>query len=728
MRTTFNLLISLMIPVLGVTQEAEKSLDLKDVWLSGKFFPETFDGVNHLDEGDHYSKLQTNEESGYQFILKYHYESEQPKDTLFHTRQMGSNDFKIDDYQFSASSRYLLLKTETISIYRHSTKAKFYVYDLQEDRQMQVFDTAHVMYTSFAPNETHVAFVYKNNLYIQDINDGKVTQITNDGKKNKILNGRSDWVYEEEFKLVKAFEWAPDGEKIAFYKFDESRVKQYTIAKYNDVYPKQYTYKYPKAGEKNSILSLHIYHLSDDKTVDVASGDETDIYLPRMKWTNDEDLLSYQKLNRRQNELNLYFVDAETGDRNLIYTEKDDAYISVDDDLTFLNNNQFIWTSTKDGYNHIYLMNNNGEEVRQITNGDWPVTKLLGIDEERGKVYYQSAQPDPMQRQVHRIDFDGNDQKTIADKPGTNAVKFSKTYDYHIWTHNAANEPHKVALHKRGGAKVRQLVENNELESRMEDYNFVDKEFFQFETKDGTNLNGWLMKPTDFDPNEEYPVFITIYGGPGAQTVTDEWGWTNFIYYQMLAQNGYVVVSVDNRGTGGRGEQFQKMTYMNLGKFESIDQVQAAEYLGNQDYIDEERIGIFGWSYGGYLTLLSLARGSDVFKTGVAVAPVTDWHFYDNIYTERYMRKPSENQEGYRESSVLHKIDSIKDNFLLVHGTYDDNVHPQNSMKLIQNLIKSNKQFNSEFYPNKAHSINGGITRYHLFSRITKFLEENLKN
>lgn len=727
MKSLSMFFLSVLVSCLAISQE--KELTLQQVWASGEFLPNTFPGVQSMNDGTHYTRSRSVQSPANNAIVKYHYEKEKPVDTLFSFRWLDTPyvNMHFSSYRFSEQENLILLKTSVSKIYRHSTRAVFYVYDRDVKDIMPVFDGKQVMYATLSPDEKHVAFVYQNNLYLQD-NSGKVKQITRDGEKNKILNGRSDWVYEEEFKLVKAFRWSPDGEKLAYYKFDESRVKQYSLPEYvsGQSYPEMYTYKYPVAGEANSVISLHNYDLGSGKTVKLETGKEKDIYIPRIQWTSDPGILSYQKLNRWQNHLKLYFVEAKTGERTLVYEEKSQSYIDIDDDLTFLKDNRFIWSSGKSGYNHLYLLNDRGKELVQLTSGEWEVTDFLGVDEKQEQVYYRSAEVSPLQRHVYRVDLQGKDHERLTHREGTNQLSFSDDYSYYIHTHTSANRPHEVSVHKAGGKQVRVVVENSTLEQKMKDYNFTRKEFITFKTVDGTSLNGSMIKPTDFDADKKYPVLMYVYGGPGSQLVRDRWGWIYYVYFQYLAQKGYLIVTVDNRGTGARGEAFKKITYLNLGKYESIDQIAAAKYLAQKDYVDPKRIGIFGWSYGGYLSALCLMKGNEVFKSVVSVAPVTDWHFYDNIYTERFMRRPEDNPEGYKESAVMNYVDSLQGNLLLVHGTFDDNVHPINSMSLIREMVKRNKPFDSEFYPNKTHGIGGGYTRLHLFERITRFIFDHL--
>ena len=725
MRHLLFSVIALMLGFASPVHSQEDSLSLRDVWASGTFFPNRFSSVNHLDDGDHFTRLKQNRAANSQFILRYQYRNADPLDTLYKTKALPG----IDDYSFSSSGQYILLKTATQPIYRYSTRAVFYVYNRENEQLTPIHDKAHVMYATISPDEEHVAYVHENNLYLQEIGGTNTQAVTTEGEKNKILYGRSDWVYEEELNLVKAFEWSPDGEHLAYYRFDESHLPTYTLNKYVDSnYPYKYTYKYPKVGEASSHVSLHVFDLKADDKVKINTEPDAWEYLPRIQWTKDPSLLSYQTLNRNQNNLKLYFADANDGSTELIHQKESETYVEVNKTLTFLANNHFIWNSEKSGYNHLYHYNAEGEQLNAITAGKWEVTSLLGYHPADKKVYFQAARPTPMQRHVYVTDLSGENRKKLSKKPGISEANFSADFSHLVLTSSGMNRPPRTTIRKASGKVLREPVNNKALKKRMANYGFREQSFFQFETKDGTSLNGYMLKPQGFDPDKEYPVLMRCYGGPGIQTVKHEWGYFDYIYNQYLAQQGYIVVSIDNRGTGGRGREFQKMTYQNLGHYESIDQIAGAEYLAEKPYVDEDRIGIFGWSYGGYLSLLSLAKGSEAFQTAVAVAPVTDWRFYDNIYTERYMRRPEGNKDGYEQSSVLNYVDSFQDHFLLVHGMYDDNVHPQNSMELIRRLVSRNKPFDAEVYPNKTHSISGGLTRYHLFRKITDYLADHLKN
>lgn len=706
---------------------AQQDITLTEMWTTPRFFPKGVSGMKPMQDGDHFAKVARNMQTGRVYLIQYPYEGNDSTilfDSKWLPEEQGS--ISIEDFSFSPSENFLLLQTSTIPIYRHSKKSIYYIWDRENRKLSPLASQGHVMFPEFNPQEEKVAYVQENDLYIQNLETGKVTAVTTDGEKNEIINGASDWVYEEEFKLVKAFHWNPTGDKLAWIKFNESEVEQMTIFEYsNQEYPEPYEYKYPKVGFGNSILSVHVYDDASGKKVLVDVGEENDQYLPRIKWTNDPQTLAIQRMNRLQNKLEILFADAATGKTRVVMVETSDTYIDVTDDWTFLEDNDFIWTSDKSGFNHIYLYDRDGELKRQITSGDWPVTDFLGVDEEEKTVFYASAEKSPLERQVYSISLKGKRKRPITPQAGWNEASFSKNYEYFIHTHSDALTPPSVYIRNENGGMVKVLEENKELAEVIDRYNWQEKEFFTFETVDGTNLNAWRITPPNFDETKEYPVLITLYGGPGSQTVTNQWSSYNDVWYQYMAQQGIIIISVDPRGTGARGRDFQKQTYLKLGELETEDLVAMAKWLGQQEYIDDERIGIFGWSYGGYMASLAITKGAEQFDLAVAVAPVTDWRWYDNIYTERYMQTVELNPEGYQESSVLNYADQLEGDFLLVHGTFDDNVHPQHSFELSKQLVMRNIPFDSEFYTNKNHGIYGGYTRLHLFSKISNFITEN---
>jgi dipeptidyl-peptidase-4 len=625
-----------------------------------------------------------------------------------------------------------LIPTETDPIYRHSSKSVFYTWDTKE-KTLERLSSGKQRLAEFSPDGRYIAFVRENNLFIKDMISKKETAITHDGEVNHIINGTCDWVYEEEFGFTKGFHWSADSKKIAFYKFDESRVKEYTLTYFGDLYPKLYTYKYPKAGEANSIVNIYVYHLDDNKTVKMDVGEETDQYLPRIKWTNDAGILAIERLNRLQNHLDILLADAQTGHSRVMYQEDNKYYIEITDNLTFVNeNDMFLITSEKDGYNHIYLYTIQGDLVKQLTSGKWDVTEVYGFNEKKKRVFYQSAEESPLDREICYVDLKGNRTK-ISKRKGTNRADFSSNFQYYINTFSDVQTPPYITVNNIKGEEIRVLEDNQQLVNILKEYDMGEFSFFTFTSpefmlpdSEQVSLNAWKILPPDFDPAKKYPVLVTIYGGPGSQTVTNSWGYFNYMWYQMLAEHGFIIVSVDNRGTGSRGELFKKMTYLELGKYETIDYIETAKYLGSLDYIDKDRIGIFGWSYGGFMASNAITRGADYFSTAVAVAPVTNWRYYDNIYTERFMRTPQENPSGYDDNSPINHVDKLKGNYFLIHGSADDNVHFQNSMDMITALQKANKNFKLMIYPNKNHGIYGGNTRYYLFNSISEFLYDHM--
>ncbi|HKK47391.1 MAG TPA: S9 family peptidase, partial [Balneolaceae bacterium] len=553
-------------------------------------------------------------------------------------------------------------------------------------------------------------------------------QITHDGKVDHIINGATDWVYEEEFGFTKAWYWSPDGSKIAFYRFDESRVKEFFYTKWGNLYPDQTRFKYPKAGQKNSIVKIGVYDLDSGKTTWMDVGSENDQYIPRINWTKDSGTLAIRRMDRLQNRQDLMLANTNTGETNIIKTETSNAWIDVNDDLKFLDNGkQFIYASEESGYNHIYLYNLDGSLVRQITKGDWEVTNYLGYNEKTKKIYYLSTEESPLQRQLYSINIDGTHKQRLSKKTGWYSINMSRDYKYYIETYSAPGNPPEYTLHKGDGKRVRVLEDNAHLKNMMADYKMPSKKYFKIKLPQAT-LNAYMMKPYDFDPSKKYPVLFYVYGGPGSQTVQKKFSsGQQGMWHRYLTQEGYIIVSVDNRGTGGRGRDFEKQVYKKLGQYEVQDQIDAAKYLvKNYDFIDEDRIGIWGWSYGAYMSSLVLEKGNDVFSTAIAVSPVTNWRFYDTIYTERFMQTPQMNPEGYKKGSPLTYADQIKGHYLLVHGTGDDNVHFQNSVAMVNKLIQANVQFRTMYYPNRNHGIYGGNTRRHLFRMLNSFILENL--
>ena len=716
-------LAAILVPTFTSAQQ-QTAISLDDIWKDYKFYAKRIPGFNFQNDGKHYTRQMKSK------IQQFDLTTGKQTATILDAEKLkGRNGFsgEMDSYEFSADEDKIMITSETESIYRHSSRSNFWVWDRSE--LWPVYKEGKVRYATFNPQATKVAFVFANNLYIKDLATQKVTQITKDGKQNEIINGATDWVYEEEFAIWKGFEWSPDGNKIAYYRFDESEVKEFTMTNYHDeLYPEYVTFKYPKVGEKNSEVSIHIYNLETLKTAKVDLGDKKDMYVPRIVWTPDPNQLVVFHMNRHQNELELLLTDGRTGKTTTLLKEENKYYIDIHDNLTFLNGGkQFVWTSEKDGWNHVYL-HTVGGKPKQLTKGEWEVTSFYGVDEENGMVYYQAAKNKPQQREIYGLSLQGKKEIKLATKAGWNSAQFSSTHDYFVLTHSTANTAPTYAVYDRNGKLVRSLEDNHGMAKLQAAYETTPIEFFDFETSEGVSLNGYMIKPADFKENRSYPVFMYLYGGPGSQTVVDRWGGQNYWWFQMLAQQGYIVAVVDNRGTGGRGEEFKKMTYQNLGHYETIDQIEAAKYLANLKYTDPNRIGIFGWSYGGYMSSLCLLKGNDVFKAAIAVAPVTSWKWYDTIYTERYMRTLRENMAGYKENSPIYFADRLRGNYLLVHGMGDDNVHFQHTAEMANALVMANKQFDTYFYPNRNHGIYGGPTRLHLYTKMTNFLWDNLMN
>lgn len=716
-------------------QTARKEISLKDIWTTHSLFPKTVHGIVSLNNGKQYTEIKNGS------IVVYDYRTGDSVTTLVNAKELVPEGKKIPiqigKFSVNKDETEFIFPTQTEHIYRHSRISYDYIWNMKTKKLTPLSDKGKQRLADFSPDGTKVAFVRNNNIFIKNMKTGKEKQITFDGKKNNVINGTCDWVYEEEFSFTKAFFWSPDGKKIAFYHFDESRVKQYTLPFYHgrkSPYPEEYTYKYPVAGENNSIVQIYTYDLATGKTVKMDVGSNTDQYIPRVKWTTQPDKLAIERLNRLQNHLDIMVADASTGTTKTIYTEDNKYYIDITDDLTFLpDGRHFLMTSEKGGYNAIYLYNMDGKDAKQLTKGNWDVTKVYGFNPKRKLVYFQAARTSPLDRDILAVNLKGKIRQ-ISTRTGTNDGNFSKSFDYYINTWSNANTPPYITVNNYHGKAIRVLQDNKAFVKKMQQYNLSKKEFFklrspEFKLPDGKqiDLNAWIIKPPHFNPDKKYPVLMYVYGGPGIQTVNNSWGGSNYFWFQMLAEKGIVVISVDNRGTGARGELFKKMTYLQLGKYEIADQIEAARLIGKYPYVDSTRIGVFGWSYGGFMASLAITKGADVFSTAVAVAPVTNWRFYDNIYTERYMRTPEVNKEGYNDNSPLKYVSDIKGHYLLIFGSGDDNVHPINSMSMITALVNANKQFDLMVYPNKNHGIYGGNTRYHLFTKMTDFIIKYLK-
>ena len=713
-------LVFLLFILSAFVSAQKKNITLDEIF-GGTFRADRMQSFNSL-QGNYYAVLNYDRQSKITSVDKYDFATLEKVSTVINTSENIAIK-TIEDYQFNNDESKLLITTESNPIFRHSTLGKFVVYDLNSKSIIEV-DTDFIQEPTFSPDSKKIAFVKNNNIFIKNLESQKTTQVTFDGKKNEIINGIADWVYEEEFSFVRAFEWNTESNQLAFIRFDERKVPEFSMNIYHkDLYPTVETFKYPKAGERNATVTLHIFNLASTKTSNVLL--ENYEYIPRIKWSNDATVLSVMTLNRHQNDLKFYFVDTQKTTTTLILQETDKYYVDIHDNLTFLADNSFIWTSEKDGFNHIYHYNKTGKLINQITKGNWEVTNFYGFDEKNKIVYYQSVEDGSINRSIYSIGINGKNKKRLNPSIGSNNASFSKNFQYFINTFSDVKTPTLYTLHKNSGEKIKDIITNKNLKNKVAEYNFSSKEVFNLQTKDG-NFNAWMIKPTNFDATKSYPMLMFQYSGPGSQSVSNTWFGANDYWYQMLAQQGYLVVCVDGRGTGYRGAEFKKMTYKELGKYEVIDQIEAAKELGKLPYIDENRIGIWGWSYGGFMSSNALFKGNDVFKMAIAVAPVTNWRNYDSVYTERFMQTPQENASGYDENSPINHVDKLKGKFLLVHGSADDNVHVQNSMQMIEALVQANKQFEWAIYPDKNHGIYGGNTRQHLYQKMTDFIKNNL--
>jgi dipeptidyl-peptidase-4 len=739
----YLLLLAVLLPGLpAMAQTQKKAVTLDDIWgrNQGVLSQRTVAGVNWLKTGGFYTTLDAGK------IVKFDIRTGAAVETLFDKQSVANRaePINVEGYQLSADERKLLLTTQEEPIYRRSSKAEFYVYDLTTKQLKPLSKGGKQQFATFSPDGKRVAFVRNNNLFVADL-AGKETQLTTDGKPNSIINGAADWVYEEEFSMARAFEWSPDSRRIAWIRFDERRVPEYDMQLWGSLYPVEYRFKYPKAGEANSLVTVWTADVTETagrpvKKVQAQTGSETDMYLPRIQWTKNPNLLSVRRLNRLQNKLDLLHVDATTGQATTLMTETSPTYVDLEftDDLRYLpDGKSFIWSNERSGFKQLYLYAMNGKLIRPITGTagsessttPYEVGSVYGIDEKTGTIYYTSTEVSPLDRHLYRIGIDGRNKQQLTSEAGTYTANFSPDFSYYLLYHDSAHAPVSVTLRSTANTNsLRVLESNSDLKTRLAGFSLTPKQFFQTKAADGTPVNGWMIKPAAFDSSgqKKYPVLMFVYGGPGSQTVKNDWDTRDYFWYQTLAQKGYIIVSVDGRGTGARGNAFRTATYAQLGKLETEDQVAAAIQLKTLPYVDPTRVGIWGWSYGGYMSALCMTLGADVFKAGISVSPVTNWRFYDSVYTERYLKRPQENASGYDDNSPVTHAAKLKGPFLLIHGTGDDNVHFQNSIAFEDALISAGKQFQSFYYPNRNHGIYGGNTRLHLYQMMTDFVEKNL--
>ncbi len=708
----------LLILLTALTHSQNKDITLEEIFIEKKFTTWDLFSPVSLSDGEHYAVLEENNSiSAYKFIDgKYAFEIIPPLSNL---------EISIDDFTLSSDNNRILIIANSRRIYRHSSESDAYLFDRKTGELKKINQKEKIQSPVFSPDGNYIAYVLKNNLYIEDLNSFEIKQITDDGKINEIINGLPDWVYEEELGMEIAFDWNSESNKIAFLRFDESNVKEYSLIRYGETYPEVFKYKYPKAGEDNSVLRLFVYDVKTGTKKELNLGENKDIYIPGIKWTKNSDILSVLRLNRLQNYFEILHYDVSSATPDVFYTDEDKYYHDDIFNVIYLKDKSVLLLSGRSGFKHIYHVKKD-KSIFQITNGEFEVCQLIGVNEEKGKIYYRSNEPSRIDKVIYSVGFDGNNKKVISESSGFTSAQLTKKSKFIILCHSDANSPAKVTLTDENGKLIRVIYDNEELKTKFREYGFVNKEFFKFVTDDKIELDGWIMKPKNFDESKKYPVLFSVYNGPGSQSVLNTYTSVYYLWYQYLCTKGYIVAEIDSRGTCGRGEEYQKSTYMRLGEYELKDQLEAVKYISCFDYVDTGRIGIWGWSYGGYVVCLAMTKGEGKFKTGLAVAPVTDWRYYDNIYTERFMRKPAENPDGYFNFSPLNFADKMKGNLLLVHGSDDDNVHPQNTFEFAQKLVKANIQFDMHLYTNKNHNISGENTRYHLFKKLSDFISKNL--
>ncbi len=730
LRIVSFLVLSIFLSLTAIAQVDTASITLDDIMKKGTFYENGIDWITPMNDGAHYAVIEDDTA-----IVKYSYKTGKRVAEIVSVVQFGNEAIKwLSNFKFSANEQKLIFYTNRQNIYRRSFTANYYVWDIAVQKFTAVSDSRRQQVAELSPDGTKVAYVSDNNLYVKNLTDGSEMQITTDGEFNKIINGIPDWVYEEEFEYNRAFCWSPDSRNLAWCRFDESAMRTYGFAVFagqaprkaeNALYPSTYSYKYPKAGEANSVVTVWNYSFSDGRTTQIDVGAETDQYIPRITWSPAGKLVVY-RLNRLQNHLELLYANPADGTTQVFYDEQNKWYIdeSFFDYLTFnADGSKFLIMSERDGWSHIYLHKADGTLLNQVTKGEWDVTDFYGFDERTNTIFYQSAERGAPNRDVYSVKANGTAKTLLSKQLGTNDFVFSKGFKYYISEFSNASTPTVYTLHERSGKQLRVLEDNAALADTLKIRQFCPKEFLQFTTDEGIGLNAWMIKPHDFNPSKKYPVLMVQYSGPNSQQVLNQFdaGWE-----QVLAANGYIVFCCDGRGTGARGEAFRKITYLQLGKYELADQLAAARYLKSLPYVAVDRIGIWGWSFGGFMVLNCMTQGNGTFKAGIAVAPVTNWRYYDNIYTERFMRTPQVNADGYDLNSPITHAADLQGNLLLIHGSADDNVHWQNSAEMCEALVQADKQFDYFVYTNRNHSIYGGNTRWHLYNKMLRFVLEKL--
>jgi len=710
---------------ISITVFSQK-ITLEDIYSKNVLRSEGMSGFQSMPTSDCYTVISENGIDKHLFATGAFVSTILSKETLNVWSNAELSLENINSYSFSKNEDKILLATEVEYIYRRTTKGFYYVFDIQSKTLIPVSDVSEgkISFPTFSDDSEKIAFVRNLNLFYIDVKTGKETQITFDGEENHILNGLPDWVYEEELSLSKTFTWSPNGKYLAYMRFDESEVKEFSMTIWGELYPEEYKYKYPKAGEDNSLVDVYIFDTGNNKTEKIDLKTCVEVYYPRLFWLSNSTDLMILQLNRLQNKLEFVKYNVLNHNYSTVFTDTNPYWLNVTDTYHFLSdNNSMILASERDGFNHIYLIDFKGN-IKQLTSGNWEVSSIAFVNPKTKQIYYLSNETDRLGRDLYVIDFSGKKKTRLSNGNGWNTVSFSATGHYYLNTYSSPTQPNFYTINDDEGKELRVLQDNANLKIKMKEYNCVNKEFFQFTNSEGITMDGWMMKPADFDPAKKYPVLVYTYGGPGSMEVNRRFNVE--AWYQYLTQNGYLVACADGRGSGGRGDAFKKVIYKQMGKYESDDQIAFAKYLKTHPYVNPERIGIWGWSFGGYLAALSLFKGEGAFSMAVAVAPVTNWRYYDNIYTERFMRTPQENPDGYDENSPVFWANKLQGKFLMIHGTADDNVHFQNAMDLATALNNAGKQYDMFFYPNKNHFITGGNTRLHLYTMITEYIFKNL--
>ncbi len=704
-----------------ISSFAQKKITVEAIY-KGEFSLDYLQEIHHLENGEEFSYFKFDRANEDTKIVGKSYSDLTERVVLSASDIPDLPYFEI--YEFSPDESRVLLGLEVKKRYRYTSSAIYYIYDFKTKQLLPVNAKA-IFNPTFSPDGNKLGYVLENNLYVLDINTKKTVAVTTDGKANSIINGLADWVYEEEFEVIEAFCWNPSSTHIAYLKFDESKVKKYSMSLYgSDNYPIYETFKYPKAGEANSTVTVQLYSLEDNNSREVLLKKDPEAYIPRIQWTTDFSLLTVQTLNRKQNKLQIYSIDAKGAVNDIVYTETDKAYVEITDDLTFLPDHSFIKTNENSGFRHLYHYSSKGELINQITAGSWEVTHFYGIRD--NVLYYQSTEDGNTERHIYSITLTGNKKKKLTKVNGTHSADFNKDYSLFIDEFSSKETPLSYTVKKSTtGKTIKTLLSNNSIKKKLENYSLSNKKL-GITTVNSEELNYWILKPKDFDPSKKYPLLLYQYGGPGSQTVANKWNTYNDYWHQLLASKGYIIACVDGKGTGFKGRDFKKQTQGQLGKLEAADQISFAKKLAKEPYIDASRIGIWGWSYGGFNALNVILKGSTTFKTAIAVAPVTHWKFYDSIYTERFLGKPQDNEEGYNQNSPIEFAANLKGNVLLVHGTADDNVHLQNTLAMVNAFTMANKQFDLALYTDRDHGIYGGVTREQLFRKLTNYILEKL--